>query len=237
MTSQARPTRRTPRAEWRGILTRRRGDPLPPRRAASRLSAYVYGNIMVLAALVTASAHAVENGEAVWLVLGTGLTTYIAHVFADLVAGSSIPEAHGHDTQADESQSDHLDAPDAPEPDAAEPDALEPRDPEPNAHTPKPERPGDAARRHVRHELRDATPIISSAILPAIALALGWADVLPTAWAHGIAGAVVVLRIASVPIVVERVRGNEVSVKVIVAGIGTAALAAVVVLLKVLLAH
>ena len=46
-----------------------------------------------------------------------------------------------------------------------------------------------------------------------------------------------VLRIASVPIVVERVRGNEVSVKVIVAGIGTAALAAVVVLLKVLLAH
>ena len=212
MTSQSRPTRRTPRAEWRGILTRRRGDPLPPRRAASRLSAYVYGNIMVLAALVTASAHAVENGEAVWLVLGTGLTTYIAHVFADLVAGSSIPEAHGQDTQADGSAA-------------------------PDAQAPTHERPGDAARRHVRHELRDATPIISSAILPAIALALGWADVLPTAWAHGIAGAVVVLRIASVPIVVARVRGEEVSMKVIVAGLLTAALAAVVVLLKVLLAH
>ncbi|WP_431816461.1 hypothetical protein [Gordonia jacobaea] len=212
MTSQSRPTRRTPRAEWRGILTRRRGDPLPPRRAASRLSAYVYGNIMVLAALVTASAHAVENGDATWLVLGTGLTTYVAHVFADLVAGSSIPEAHGQDAQADGSP------------------ALD-------AQAPAHERPGDAARRHVRHELRDATPIISSAILPAIALALGWADVLPTAWAHGIAGAVVVLRIASVPIVVARVRGEEVSMKVIVAGLLTAALAAVVVLLKVLLAH
>lgn len=217
MAGEQRSVRRTPRAEWRGILTRRRGDPLRPDRAASRLSAYVYGNTMVLAALVTASAHAVENGEAVWLVLGTGLTTYIAHVFADLVAGSSIPEAHGHDTHADGSQA---------------PDTRAP-----TIQASGPDRPGDAARAHVRHELRDATPIISSAILPAIALALGWADVLPTAWAHGIAGAVVVLRIASVPIVVERVRGNEVSVKVIVAGIGTAALAAVVVVLKVLLAH
>ena len=60
---------------------------------------------------------------------------------------------------------------------------------------------------------------------------------LPTAWAHGLAGAVVVLRIASVPIVVERVRGNRVSMRVIVAGVATAGLAAVVVLLKVLLAH
>ncbi|MGV9480431.1 hypothetical protein [Gordonia aichiensis] len=213
MTSQVPPTR-TPRAEWRGILTRRRGGPLAPDRAASRLSAYVYGNILVLAALVTASAHAVENGDAVWLILGTGLTTYIAHVFADLVAGNSIPEAHVRSASAHGGGAH---------------DDEHPR----SGHSPA----DDDVRTHIRHELRDATPIISSAILPAIALALGWADVLPTAWAHGIAGAVVVLRIASVPIVVERVRGNEVSLRVIIAGILTAALAAVVVLLKVLLAH
>lgn len=170
---------------------------------------------MVLAALVTASAHAVENGEAVWLVLGTGLTTYIAHVFADLVAGSSIPEAHGHSGSSAQDGGAH--------------DEGHPGSEHPPAD--------DGARAHVLHELRDATPIISSAILPAIALALGWADVLPTAWAHGLAGAVVVLRIASVPIVVERVRGNRVSMRVIVAGVATAGLAAVVVLLKVLLAH
>lgn len=213
MASQVPPTR-TPRAEWRGILTRRRGGPLAPDRAASRLSAYVYGNILVLAALVTASAHAVENGDAVWLILGTGLTTYIAHVFADLVAGGSIPEAHSHGASAQGGGTHDEEHPGS-------------------EHSPT----DDDVRTHIRHELRDATPIISSAILPAIALALGWAGVLPTAWAHGIAGAVVVLRIASVPIVVERVRGNEVSLRVIIAGILTAALAAVVVLLKVLLAH
>ncbi|MGV9858601.1 hypothetical protein ACWDTD_08100 [Gordonia sp. NPDC003425] len=97
-------------AGWRGILTERRGGPLPPRRAASRLSAYVYGNILVLAAVVAVSPHDLESGHAFWIVIGTGATTYVAHVFADLVAQGSIPEAHGgsHDSAPTNADRDHV---------------------------------------------------------------------------------------------------------------------------------
>ena len=57
--------------QWYGVLTARRGGPLPPARAASRLSAYVYGNLLVLAAIVLASAGDIYEGHAVLIVLGT----------------------------------------------------------------------------------------------------------------------------------------------------------------------
>ena len=58
---------------------------LPPARLRARLSAYVYGNILVLAAVGTATPHTIDNGHAVVVVLATTITTYLAHVVAHLV--------------------------------------------------------------------------------------------------------------------------------------------------------
>ena len=184
-------------------LTERSGGPLPPARAASRLSAYVYGNILVLAAIVASSPDSIDTGHAALLVVGTGVTTYIAHVFAELIAHANIPEAH--------------------------PETL------PETHHETLSDAADEARLVARAgvgELRDAVPIASSAVWPAIVLAMAWLDWLPSAAAQLVAGAVVVLRIASIAPVVQRVRGNPLSLGMLIAGLATAALAAVIVLLK-----
>jgi hypothetical protein len=54
-------------------------------RAESRVSAYVYGDVLVLAATVGVSAGAIRSGAAVLVVVGTMISTYIAHVLADVV--------------------------------------------------------------------------------------------------------------------------------------------------------
>lgn len=60
--------------------------PLSREAAASRISAYVYGNILVLAALVPITTSPQYVGIAI--VLGTALSTFIAHVFAESVSQS-----------------------------------------------------------------------------------------------------------------------------------------------------
>jgi hypothetical protein len=77
----------------RTALTRRRED-VAPERAESRVSAYVYGNVLVLAAVVGASPASVLSGTAVALVIGTVLSTYVAHVLAHSV-GSLFGGADG----------------------------------------------------------------------------------------------------------------------------------------------
>ncbi len=66
----------------------KRGEPLPAADAVSRTSAYVYGNILVLAALVPLSIADVRSGTAVLIVLGTAVSTFFAHLFAETVGGS-----------------------------------------------------------------------------------------------------------------------------------------------------
>lgn len=51
--------------------------------AADRISAYVYGNILMLAALVVLANDQVRDGSAVVIVLGTGVSTFVAHTFAE----------------------------------------------------------------------------------------------------------------------------------------------------------
>lgn len=65
-------------------LVRRRED-LAELRAESRMSAYVYGDVLVLAATAGVSDGAIRSGEALLIVLGTVLSTYVAHVLADVV--------------------------------------------------------------------------------------------------------------------------------------------------------
>ena len=62
-----------------------RGEDLTQLRADSRMSAYVYGDVLVLAATAGVSASAIRSGEALLVVLGTVLSTYVAHVLADVV--------------------------------------------------------------------------------------------------------------------------------------------------------
>jgi hypothetical protein len=62
-------------------------NPLDRDNAASRISAYIYGNILVLTALVpivTAEKHL-----GILVVLGAALSTFIAHSFAETVARTS----------------------------------------------------------------------------------------------------------------------------------------------------
>lgn len=183
---------------WHRRLSERKAGPLEPRRAASRLSAYVYGNILVLAVVVVATGATITEGQAALVVLGTGVTTYVAHIFADLLAHANIPEAreldYGKLTR-------------------------------------------EQTRTLARHELRDAAPIISSAAFPAIALALGYHELIPSRAAQLLAGGIVVLRMGSVQIVTERVRGNPLSVGMVIGGVLTAAVAALIVLLKVFVGH
>ena len=52
---------------------------------AHRISAYTYGNFLVLAALLTLyDANAIFDGTAILYITGTGLTTYIAHVISEM---------------------------------------------------------------------------------------------------------------------------------------------------------
>ncbi|WP_213814113.1 hypothetical protein [Glaciihabitans sp. dw_435] len=65
---------------------------------ASRSEAYVYGNILVLAALATLTEHDIQTGHAALLVAGTALSTFVAHVLAHFI-GHQI-RAQGRDESA-----------------------------------------------------------------------------------------------------------------------------------------
>lgn len=67
---------------------------MPRDQIADRISAYVYGNILVLASLVILHHNEIENGFGLALVAGTTVSTFIAHAFAERL-GSSVRE-HEH---------------------------------------------------------------------------------------------------------------------------------------------
>ncbi|WP_072807404.1 hypothetical protein [Rhodococcoides yunnanense] len=58
-------------------------SPLDPANAASRISAYVYGNILILAALIPITTPEEHTFQAVAIVVGTGVSTFVAHAFAE----------------------------------------------------------------------------------------------------------------------------------------------------------
>lgn len=62
---------------------------LDPTDAAQRISAYLYGNILALAALVPFLSEEL-TGRAVWVVLGTTVSTFVAHVVAEGI-GHDLP--------------------------------------------------------------------------------------------------------------------------------------------------
>ena len=63
-----------------------RRTPLEAHEASRRLSAYVYGNILILAALVPFQEET-DAGHAMVVVIGTALCTFIAHAFSEYLGG------------------------------------------------------------------------------------------------------------------------------------------------------
>lgn len=69
--------------------------PRPPAsidEAADRISAYVYGNVLLLAALVVLSRHDVLDGAGLAIVVGTALSTFVAHTYAERL-GAAVRSA------------------------------------------------------------------------------------------------------------------------------------------------
>jgi hypothetical protein len=82
-----KPRRPRPGRERKNWLRKppiRRQTPIDLGRAANRVHAYLYGNILVLAALAVLSQDAIESGHGALLIVGTAVTTYVAHVVADV---------------------------------------------------------------------------------------------------------------------------------------------------------
>ncbi|MFC1406998.1 MULTISPECIES: hypothetical protein [Streptacidiphilus] len=178
-----------PASGMRERLVRYHAKPdLTAERAGARISAYVYGNIIIFAAILGLPTHDVENGDAFAVVVGAALTTFLAHAFAEVV---------GHST----------------------------RD-----NTPE-------AKAELGRELRDAAPIATSAVLPALLLALAWAG-----WFSGGAMALaseiyLLVRIALIPLMVERLRTDRTSFPALLAGILLALAAAAVSAVKMIAGH
>lgn len=60
-----------------------RRTPLELEEAEHRTTAYVYGNLLVLAAVLAVPPDDVVSGRAFWIVGGTAVSTFVAHVFAE----------------------------------------------------------------------------------------------------------------------------------------------------------
>ncbi len=67
-----------------------RRTPLNRDNAARRISAYVYGNILILAALIPVTTT--DEHVGIFVVVGTALSTFVAHVFAEGV-GQAVRES------------------------------------------------------------------------------------------------------------------------------------------------
>ena len=67
----------------------RRSEQLPTvsaDRSAERIESYVYGNVLVLAALATVGLDDLDSSRPALLILGTAFSTYVAHLLSVTVA-------------------------------------------------------------------------------------------------------------------------------------------------------
>lgn len=160
-------------------------------RVRSRVSAYVYGNVLVLAAVVGCAPESVRSGRAVVVVLATMVTTYLAHVVAHRI-GESVGRRH------------------------------------------------EEAELHLRAELRDATPIVTSGVLPALVLLVaalaGWEGT-AGAVAQLVAALVPVVRLAATGSVTARLAAGGSSRSAFWSAVGLAVAGSLIAVVKVLLTH
>ena len=160
-------------------------------RVRSRVTAYVYGNVLVLAAVVGCAPESVRSGRAVVVVLATMVTTYLAHVVAHRV-GEGVGRRH------------------------------------------------DEAALHLRAELRDAVPIVTSGALPALVLAataVAGLEGAAAAAAQLAAALVPVARLAATGSVTSRLVPGGPSRSAFWSAVGLAVAGSLIGVVKVLLTH
>ncbi len=172
----------------RSIGLRHAPADLPREDVASRVSAYVYGNVLVMAALIALHPDDLSGPTGVLYLIGVGASTYVAHTLGEAV-GARVREGRSLD------------------------------------------------RAVVRHEMRGALPIATSAGAPAALLLLAWTDVLDAGVVLALALALVDLRLALLGSVVAWVSGERSSTRVFLAGVALAIVAAAVAGLKWQLTH
>ena len=173
----------------RDRVIRYRANPdLSREHATARISAYVYGNILIFASIIPLSDDDVHHWHAVAIVLGVAASTYLAHVFADLVA-QGVTSA------------------------------------------------GSRERGTLVHELRDATPILTSAFLPTVLLGAGALEWVSPRAALTASLIYLFIRLGLVGLLVERLRSDRPSLRTFLSGLGLALVAAVIAAIKVLIAH
>ncbi len=181
-------TRGQERLTERSARLKAKAEALGVERVRSRTSAYVYGNILVLTAVVQNTEATISSGRAVIIVLVTMITTYLAHVLAHDVA-----EHIGRSKVEHES--------------------------------------------HLREELRDAVPIVSSGLPPALVLsagALGWLD---TELAQILAAVIVVVRLAITGWVIGRISAEHAPRRSVWSGVVLAVAGMIIAILKVEFLH
>lgn len=166
-----------------------RADPsLSREQAAARISAYVYGNIIVFATMVPLSAADLSHGHGALLVLGVSASTYLAHVFADVV-GFRVRVGK------------------------------------------------DLSRAQLWHEIRDALPVLTSGLVPVILLLLGGWHWLPERAVILGSEVYLLLRMALIGLLVERLQAERSSGRTLAAGLMLAVAAACVAFVKAALGH
>ncbi|CAN5313487.1 hypothetical protein BH09ACT10_BH09ACT10_27520 [soil metagenome] len=72
----------------------RRSVPLSRESASDRISAYVYGNVLLLSALVLLTNSEVDSGRGFVLAAGTALSTFVAHVFSETLGAQAREVPH-----------------------------------------------------------------------------------------------------------------------------------------------
>lgn len=149
--------------------------PLPPQDAQHRITAYIYGNLVVLAALIPINSHEVSSKDVV-TVLGITVTTFLVHVFADVVISTWSKD-------------------------------------------------------NIRRAAQDSVPILTSGVLPALLVSAALLGA-PTLVALLLAEILLVLRLASLGVVMARLQSRPPSAGPVWSGIGLAAVALGIVLIQ-----
>jgi hypothetical protein len=145
---------------------------------------------LVLAALIAQTSDDVYSGRAFWIVIGTAVSTFLAHVFAEGLGGLIRHPATDPVTW-----------------------------------------------RGAFMLARESWPVLTSGLLPAAVLVLGWTEIMSSGPTLVLAEAIVLIRIAGTSIIVARLRNEPSSFRVILAGIAVAVVAGLISLLKVYLTH
>ena len=86
------------RSSWLGSPSRRPVD-LRREDVASRVSAYVYGNVLVMAALIALDPDGLRGPKGVLYLFGVGISTFVAHTVGEAV-GLRVREGRSLDRTA-----------------------------------------------------------------------------------------------------------------------------------------